>query len=192
MEQLIVIDCQNDFIDGSLACAHSHEAVAAIIAFANARELRVLYTSDWHSPQNKSFAENGGTWPVHCVAGTEGAALSPAFAKEIRVAENRPSPQTVFRKGKNDDVEEYSAFYGENEDGEALCDLAAEHVYVAGIASEYCVRETALSFLAAGHRVTLLADALGYVDKAAHEKNVEDLREKGVEIMWNSEFGMRN
>lgn len=180
MEHLIVVDCQYDFIDGSLACAHSHEAVKYLVDFINSRDVVVDYTSDWHSPTNKSFKVNGGIWPVHCVAGTPGAELDPAFMKDVNNELNRPSAANRFLKGKNDDVEEYSAFEGTNGEGVKLGDVASRHVYVGGIASEYCVRETVLSLLAAGHIVTLLVPGLGYVSKEDHEKNLADLRQKGV------------
>ena len=62
MDHLIIVDCQYDFIDGSLACSHSREAVRNIIAFANANDVECMYTSDWHSKTNKSFKINGGIW----------------------------------------------------------------------------------------------------------------------------------
>ena len=59
MDSLVIVDCQYDFIDGSLACSGSHEAVAYLINFINRHEMEVLYTSDWHSPANRSFK---GEW----------------------------------------------------------------------------------------------------------------------------------
>jgi len=99
---------------------------------------------------------NGGIWPVHCVAGTNGAALDERFARDVKEKGNRPSKENVFLKGKDDFVEEYSAFNGETETGVALKDELTPHVYVAGIATEFCVKETVLAILAAGHSVTLL------------------------------------
>ena len=75
MDSLVIVDCQYDFIDGTLACKHSHEAVEAIIHFLNTHEVKALYTSDWHRPSNQSFKRNGGIWPDHCVQGTKGAEL---------------------------------------------------------------------------------------------------------------------
>ena len=181
MDDLVIVDCQYDFIDGSLACRHAKEAVAYLVSFINSHDVRVLYTSDWHSPSNGSFSENGGIWPAHCVAGTRGAALSDEFLK-IEKKENRPHSGNIFLKGRADDVEEYSAFAGTTEAGLALSETVSAHVYVAGIASEYCVRETVLSLLAAGHSVTLLAEGLGRVDEADHEKSVADLTQRGVAI----------
>ena len=180
MDDLIIVDCQYDFIDGTLACAHSHEAVAWLVDFINTHEVRALYTSDWHSETNGSFKKNGGIWPVHCVAGSEGAALDPSFARDIKRSANRPSKENLFLKGLRDDVEEYSAFHGMNAEGEALHDVASSHVYVGGIASEYCVKETVLSLLQAGRSVTLLVPGLGWVAEEDHKKALQELKGLGA------------
>lgn len=183
MDDLILVDCQHDFIDGTLACAHGAEAVAALVQFLNAHAVRALYTSDWHSPANQSFQMNGGIWPVHCVAGTRGAALDEAFSREVKDEANRPCGKNLFLKGQDDVVEEYSAYNGRNDAGERLGDIVSSHVYVGGIASEYCVRETVLALLEAGHTVTVLTEGLAYVSKKDHEKNLADLRERGVSFL---------
>lgn len=183
MDDLVIVDCQYDFIDGTLACGHSHEAVEALVRFINASPVRCLYTSDWHSASNGSFKVNGGLWPVHCVAGTKGAALDPLFAEKVERPENRPSGKNRFLKGQDDLVEEYSAFNGVNEEGKRLKDVVSSHVFVGGIATEYCVKETVLSLLQAGHSVTLLVNGLGYVSRADHEKTLKELKEKGVSLL---------
>ena len=96
MDHLIIVDCQYDFIDGSLACSHSREAVRNIIAFANANDVECMYTSDWHSKTNKSFKINGGIWPVHCVAGSRGAEVSDEF--RLMSTSRGLQPSTVSRK----------------------------------------------------------------------------------------------
>ena len=182
MDDIVIVDCQYDFIDGSLACQHSHEAVQQLVDFINHHEVRCLYTSDWHSETNGSFKIHGGIWPVHCVAGTHGAALDEAFAEKVKVEENRPNKKNLFLKGQRDDVEEYSAFNGVNAEGKALHEVASSHVYVGGIASEYCVKETVLALLQSGRSVTLLKDCLGYVSEEDHKKTLEELKAKGVVI----------
>ena len=170
MDDLIIVDCQYDFIDGTLACAHSHEAVAWLVDFINTHEVRVLYTSDWHSETNGSFKKNG----------SEGAALDPSFARDIKRSVNRPSKENLFLKGLRDDVEEYSAFHGMNAEGKALHDVASSHVYVGGIASEYCVKETVLSLLQSGRSVTLLVPGLGWVAEEDHKKALQELKGLGA------------
>lgn len=180
MDDIVIVDCQYDFIDGSLACRHSREAVQQLVDFINHHEVRCLYTSDWHNETNGSFKIHGGIWPVHCVAGTHGAALAEAFTKEVKAEENRPQENTVFLKGRRDDVEEYSAFNGINGEGKALHEVASSHVYVGGIASEYCVKETVLALLQSGRTVTLLVSGLGYVSEEGHKETLEELKGLGV------------
>ena len=165
MDSLVIVDCQYDFIDGSLACSGSHEAVAYLINFINRHEMEVLYTSDWHSPANRSFKVNGGIWPIHCVAGEKGSALDRHFFADII------------------DVKEYSAFHGINKKGIPLGTMVTDHVYVGGIASEYCVKETVFELLKAGHKVTLLVKGLGYVDYNGHLAAIDAMKKLGVEIL---------
>lgn len=183
MDDIVVVDCQYDFIDGSLACAGAADAVRYLVNFINTHDVKADYTSDWHSPSNRSFQKNGGIWPVHCVAGTRGADMAEEFTRDVADSGQRPHETNRFLKGKDDETEEYSAFAGTNSRGERLGDVVSRHVYVGGIASEYCVRETVLALLAAGHAVSLLVPGLGYVSKEDHEKNLEDLRGRGVVLI---------
>lgn len=181
MEDLVIVDCQHDFIDGSLACAHAKEGIEEIIRFMKAHEVRALYTSDWHKESNGSFQVNGGIWPIHCVQGSKGASLDERFYEEAPDG-NKPGKENIFYKGIQDDVEEYSAFQAKTEEGKPLWDGLSETVYVAGIALEYCVKETVLDLLKAGHKVILLKEGVGYVDAQDVEKVLLELKEKGVKI----------
>ena len=144
---LIVVDVQNDFADpaGSLAVAGALEilpAVEAEIAAARAADALVVYTQDWHPAVTPHFAKDGGTWPVHCVHETWGAAFHP------RVSVDGP----VVRKGTNGE-DGYSGFSmrdpvsGETTPTE-LVDLLRqrkiERAVVVGLATDYCVRATAI------------------------------------------------
>lgn len=180
---LLVVDCQYDFIDGSLACEGADDAVSAAIAFLNARpDMPALYSADWHSPENRSFDRNGGIWPPHCVAGECGSRIHERFGTDVLRAEQRPSEKTIYRKGTDDLVEEYSAFAARNAEGHTVGQDAGDEVVVCGIASEYCVRESVLDLLKTGRRVTVLANALGWVDREKHEENLRDLEARGVRI----------
>lgn len=185
---LLVIDCQNDFISGSLACQHAEEALQSIIAFVNAHpHLPVYYSADWHSPENQSFRRNGGIWPNHCVAGSEGAELSPLFCRGIVKPSQRPGKETVFYKGKDDVIEEYSAFEARREDGALLRKILPKKILISGIASEFCVRESCLAFHSAGFDVTLLAPLLGWVDETEHRNNLKDLEGRGIRVIRDLE-----
>jgi len=180
-EILVVVDCQVDFIRGTLACRQAEEAVDRIVEYINGNEaLEVLYSMDWHSPENRSFVENGGIWPPHCVRETPGAGLDRRFYDCLNEKRNRPGSRNTFRKGTDDLVEEYSAAGAENELGTRLDQVPGHRVTVCGIASEFCVRETVQSFLEMGKEVTLLTGGLGYVEEEGHRKNLEDLKARGV------------
>ncbi|MBQ9388610.1 MAG: isochorismatase family protein [Synergistaceae bacterium] len=181
--EILVVDCQYDFIDGTLACGHSEEAVKNIIAFINANpSAKIYYSADNHSIRHCSYIPNGGTWPVHCQAGTHGAELHESFFSDIISPSQRPNDSTIYYKGENDSVEEYSAFEAKNKAGKKLCDVLGDEVTVTGIATEFCVRESVLALLNSGRKVTVKADMLGWVDESNHKKTLSELTEKGAII----------
>ena len=182
-EDLLVIDCQYDFIEGSLACIHAKEAVKDIVDFINLHDLNVYYSLDWHNQSNKSFKINGGIWPVHCVKDEKGSKLDDMLYEKVQDVKNIPNEKNMFYKGINDDIEEYSAFNAKNIDGIILNKALSDEVIVCGIASEFCVRETVLDLLKSERKVKLLLNGLGYVEEKDHIKNIEELRELGVEII---------
>ena len=183
MKDILVVDCQYDFIDGSLACAHSQEAVKNIINFINANpSAQVFYSADNHSPKHCSYIPNGGTWPVHCQAGTHGAELHSAFFTDIINPAQRPNESTIYYKGENDSLEEYSAFNAKNKAGEEICDVIGQDVLVCGIASEFCVRESVLALKDSGRKIEVPESMLGWVDGEGHKKNVAELSAMGVNV----------
>lgn len=177
---LIIVDCQNDFISGTMASENGEEAVKNIVDFMNKQgeDLNVYYTSDFHPENHMSFVEQGGPWPSHCVAGTMGAEIHDDFHK----TDYPPNNTNTFFKGRHPKFEEYSGFEGRNGNDIMLKDAVSDEVHIVGIASEYCVLSTALEFLDDGKKVIVHKDMLGYVDKNDHEKALEKLSEKGVEI----------
>ena len=175
-KEILVVDCQYDFIDGTLACGHSEEAVKNIIALINADpNAKVYYSADWHSLNHCSYVPNGGTWPVHCNAGTHGAEIHKSFTDEVKNTAQRPNENTIFYKGDNDSLEEYSAFNARNKSGLELNKLIGNDVIVCGIASEFCVRETVLALLKSGRSVEIPENLLGWVDENNHHKNIKEL-----------------
>ncbi len=183
MRDLLVVDCQYDFIDGSLACGHSEEAVKNIIAFINANpDMKVYYSADNHSCNHCSYTQNGGTWPVHCQAGTHGAEIHTSFYSDVINPAQRPNEDTVYYKGENDKLEEYSAFEAKNKAGRKICDVIGRDVIVSGIASEFCVRESVTALMNSGRNVEVPESMLGWVDEAGHHKNISELRNMGVKV----------
>jgi nicotinamidase/pyrazinamidase len=164
---LIVVDVQNDFADqaGSLSVRGGDTVVPLLadeIARATAAGATVAYTQDWHPEHTPHFAQDGGIWPVHCVRDTWGAALHPSL----------PVAGPIVRKGA-DGEDGYSGFTmrdpltGETVATELEALLAAraiERVVVGGLATDYCVKATALDAVRLGFPTTLLLDAIAAVD----------------------------
>ena len=171
---IVVVDEIYDFIEGgSLACQHSVEAVAATKQLIEQNpDKPVLFVCDHHPADHCSFAAQGGPWPPHCVAGTHGAvihALLQPFVQE----------ELVFYKGCDPALEQYSGFEGRNEAGQTLGDvlelLEPEEVVIAGIATEYCVRNTVKDLRRAGWKVDIAEDCLGWVDAQGHAQTLREL-----------------
>jgi nicotinamidase/pyrazinamidase len=184
---LVVVDVQNDFAqpDGSLSVRGGMDVVpvvnAAVQAARAAGAIRV-YTQDWHPPDTPHFAKDGGTWPVHCVAGTWGA--------EIVASVDVDGP--VVRKGTNGE-DGYSGFSMRDTDTghdvptgleRLLRDAGVERVVIAGLATDYCVRATALDAVRLGFTTVVLGDAVRAVDLAAGDgaAALEEIAAAGVTI----------
>lgn len=185
-KSLLIIDCQNDFISGSLACKNSEKAIPNIIDYINKNpDISVFYSCDFHKSTNRSFQKNGGIWPIHCVQGTEGAALFEKFTSEIKDKNKSPkNADIIFKKGTVDDVEEYSAYNAVNTQNKKLCDVLDHEVIICGIATEYCVKETILELIKNGFNVTILANGLGYVDENNHKNTLKEFEEKNIPIIY--------
>jgi len=177
---LIVVDVQNDFCPGgSLAVAHGEEVVAPLNKLMTEfldRGEPVFKTRDWHPEKTKHFAAYGGTWPVHCVQNTRGAEFHPDLLDDPRV--------TVISKGFDESADGYSGFDG-TELGKKLRDDGVEEVWVGGLATDYCVKETVLGARREGFKVKALADAMRPVNVNPDDgKNaIEEMRNAGAEIV---------
>lgn len=179
-EALLIVDFQNDFTppDGALAVPGGDEIAGRLNELAGSDRFElVVATRDWHPPDHSSFAAQGGPWPVHCVQGTEGAELHSDLDRE-RV-------DVVLDKGQDRETEGYSAF--ERPDlGHLLRDRGVDYVYLAGLATNICVRGTALDALAGGFGVTVDTrasrgvDAEGVVPTA---EAVSELSQAGATVL---------
>ena len=189
---LVVVDMLYDFIDGSLACQNASEAVARTLEYIDSQTkgqggedheildtFPRLFIRDHHPADHSSFVANGGIWPPHCVAGTHGGEihedLLPYAAEEL-----------TFDKGCVKEVEQYSGFDGVNAAGQSLGEilelLDTTDVYVCGIATEYCVRNTCEDLLKAGFKVHLLSGCIAYVDYDGHLKALKEMEQEGISI----------
>jgi len=175
---LIVVDVQNDFCPGgALAVAHGDEVVAPLnnlIEEFLERGEPVFKSRDWHPEKTKHFADYGGTWPVHCVQNTRGAEFHPELMDDIHIR--------VISKGLGDE-DCYSAFDGTNLALE-LRRLGVEEVWVGGLATDYCVKNTVLDALKQGFQVKALKDAMRPVEVNAGDgqRAIEEMQAAGAEI----------
>ncbi|MBW5482267.1 isochorismatase family protein [Streptomyces bambusae] len=196
---LIVVDVQNDFCEGgSLAVAGGADVAAAItelIGQASPGYRHVVATRDHHVDPGDHFARPPAepdyetTWPVHCLAGTEGVGFHPNFAPAVASG----GIAAVFDKGAHEAA--YSGFEGTDENGTGLADwLRARHVTevdVVGIATDHCVRATALDAVREGFRTHVLLDLTAGVAPETTRRALEELRAAGVELSGTPVVGGR-
>jgi len=201
MNALLLIDIQNDFLPGgALAVPRGDEVIAPVNALQAGFNL-VVATQDWHPADHGSFAahhpgkhpgesiELGGLpqvlWPVHCVQGTRGAEFPPAL-QTGRLAR-------VFQKGTDPAIDSYSGFF-DNGRRQAtgldayLRERDVSHVFLCGLATDYCVKATALDARRLGYRVTLVADACRGVELSPGDvaRAIDEMRAAGVEVAYSA------
>ena len=177
---LLVVDMLYDFIDGSLACQQAPEAVAATVDYIGRHKGPILWIQDHHPANHCSFAAQGGPWPPHCVQGTHGAEIH----KDLEPYADDEG--LIFYKGENPAQEQYSGYEGLNEAGQTMGEvlrlMEIEKVLVCGIATEFCVRNTAEDILKDGFKVTVLKDCLAWVDAQGHVKAIEEMKHEGIRV----------
>jgi nicotinamidase/pyrazinamidase len=163
---LLIVDVQNDFCPGgALGVSGGDEIIPLInryIYLFKERGAVIIASRDWHPPVTRHFKEFGGIWPAHCVAESFGA----MFHAELRL----PTACLVFSKGTDPERDDYSALSARNVEGVSLSGFlrkeGTSRLYICGLATDYCVRQTALDGLREGFGITVLADAVRGVDLA--------------------------
>ncbi len=187
---LVVVDMQNDFADpaGNLAVTDGDAIVPIVneaVRAALDASVLVIATQDWHPESTPHFAKDGGVWPVHCVAGTWGAELHPSL--ELPVAVPR------VRKGANGE-DGYSGFTMRHPStGEEIATelegllrgRRVELIVVCGLATDYCVKATAIDAIRLGFAVSLLGDAVAAVNLAPDDGDqaLAEMAEAGVTLV---------
>ncbi len=171
---LIAVDVQRDFLPGgSLGVAGGTSVVGPVLSLAAHADV-VVATRDFHPADHCSFTARGGPWPPHCVIGTDGARIHPDVDAIADL---------VVSKGTDPDVEAYSGF-----DGTGLVAilraLDVTKLLIGGLATDYCVRATALAATREGFHTTVVVDALRPVDAAAGDgdRALEEMRAAGVAL----------
>ena len=185
---LFIIDVQNDFTeDGALGVEGGDAVAAGITAYLRAHPDRydiVIASRDWHDPDNS----NGGhfaldadpdfvdTWPVHCVAGTVGAQYDPGLDVDL--------VDVHIRKGQGKPA--YSIFEGTDDEGlelpVVLDKLGVDDVDVVGIATDYCVRASALDAIASGRHVRVIDDLIAGVAPTSSEAALREIAQAGGDV----------
>ena len=190
---VLVIDVQRDFCAGGALAVPAGDAVVPVlndvIRGAADRRMPVYASRDWHPATTGHFVTGGGVWPVHCVAGSDGARFHP----DLRL----PADAAVVSKGVEADEDGFSAFDGRLEDGatleESLRAAGVARLIVGGLATDYCVRATVLDGLRKGWPVTLLTDAVAAVNLERDDgtRALEEMRATGavlrpsIELRWS-------
>jgi nicotinamidase/pyrazinamidase len=181
-DALIVVDVQRDFCPGgALAVPQGDQVVPAINRLLALTDWLTVATRDWHPANHASFATHGGTWPPHCVADTEGAAFHPTL-DVTRIRE-------VVSKATRRDVEAYSGFQ-DTDLGAHLAARGIRRVFVTGLATDYCVKATALDARKAGLDVIVITDAIRGVEVHPGDcaAAMEEMRRAGIRFMQSADL----
>jgi nicotinamidase/pyrazinamidase len=184
-DALLLVDPQNDFCPGgSLPVAEGDQVMPVLSAWAEAAEMAgvpVFVSRDWHPRRTTHFKEFGGVWPPHCVQDTWGA----EFHADLRL----PRSARIVSKGMGETEDAYSAFQARDDSETPLATLLREagvgHLYVMGLATDYCVQASALGGLESGLRVTVVARGIRAVNVQAQdgEEAVGRMRAAGVRVV---------
>ena len=197
MNALIIVDMQNDFIEGGALAVPGGKGLVPLVNKLQPQFDLVVATQDWHPANHGSFAANHPgektydaidldglaqtLWPIHCVQNTPGADFAPGLDRSRWAA--------IFQKGTDPTVDSYSGLFDNGKRratglGDFLKKRGVDQVYVLGLATDYCVKFTALDSAALGFKTTLIEDASRGVDLRPGdvEKAINEMRQAGVHI----------
>jgi nicotinamidase/pyrazinamidase len=164
-QALLLVDLQNDFFPprGTLAVPYGDQIIPVVNEYINkfqGKGLPIFASRDWHPLKTRHFKDHGGLWPPHCVQNTPGARFHPDILL--------PDETVIVSKGMKPEEEAYSVFQAfgpaENDFTSILDTLGIKHIYVAGLATDYCVKSTVLDACTMGLQVTILLDGIRGVD----------------------------
>jgi len=184
-DALLITDMQKDFLPGgALPVSGGDEIIPVLNSYEERFEeahAHIFASRDWHPPNHISFKAQGGLWPAHCVQGTDGAKFSP----DLKL----PAGVVVISKATNPEHESYSVFDGTSFAHELrMCDV--KRLFVAGLATDYCVVNTVLDARKLGYETVVLMDAtLGInVEPGDVDRAIETMLKAGVEQATNDDF----
>ena len=206
MRCLILVDIQNDFLPGGALAVPDGDAVIPITNQLQPAFELVVATQDWHPARHGSFAANHAgkkhfeqidlnglsqtLWPVHCVQNTQGAALASAL--------NQSKIAKVFQKGTDAGIDSYSGFFDNGHRkstglGEWLKEKGVKEVFVSGLATDYCVKFTALDAVQSGFKTTVIKDASRGVNLRPDDvkEAISEMERAGVSIVQSTDILQR-
>lgn len=185
-DALIVVDVQQDFCPGGALAVKDGDAVVPVINRTAPLFSHHVYTRDWHPVNHCSFSNTpeyrDGSWPIHCVQNTPGA----AFHSELHV----PKDALIISKATSPNTEAYSGF--DNPDlGEALRRRGVTRIFICGLATDYCVKATALDAIQYGFRVVVVEDACRAVDvpPGSGAAAIETMKQAGATVCLSGVLG---
>lgn len=179
-DALLIVDVQHDFLPGgALGVKHGDEVISPLnlcMALFEEKGLPILASRDWHPPDHCSFRERGGPWPVHCVQNTHGAEFSAAL--------RLPPGAGIVNKADARDREAYSVFGGTDLD-QRLKRAGVRRIFIGGLATDYCVLNTAIDAHALGYEYFVLVDAVRAVDvkPGDGERALAEMRRLGAHLI---------
>lgn len=202
MKALVIVDIQNDFCPGGALPVKEGDRIVPVVNDLQEHFDLVVATQDWHPPDHMSFASNHGRkpgevvrvkgieqilWPDHCVQGSRGAEFVNGF-KTDRVAH-------VFKKGMDKWIDSYSCFFDnahlkDTGLGDYLKKKGVDGVYLAGLATDYCVKYSALDAVELGFKTSVIEDACRGIDLSEGDLNraLVEMKTRGVRILKSEEI----
>lgn len=188
---LLVVDVQNDFCPGgALAVPRGNEVVEPlnkVIRLFDRNHWPIFFSRDWHPPNTRHFKEFGGVWPVHCVARTPGANFHPDLSI--------PKGAYIIDKGVDEFRDGYSAFDGhiylsDSSLEEMLREFGLTELYAGGLATDYCVKNSALDSVRNGHKTCLIIDACRAVNLQPNDSfnAIQEMRKAGITLTRSDEL----
>jgi nicotinamidase/pyrazinamidase len=179
MRALLIVDLQNDFCPGGALAVKEGDKVIPVINKIMDKFKIVVASKDWHPDDSVHFDK----WPKHCIRNTKGAGFHPDL--------NTKSINKVFLKGTEGKDDGYSAFQATNENLEKyLKDMDVDELYITGLATDYCVLQSALDAIKKGFRTYVLTDAVMAVNvnERDGEMALEEMKEAGITLLESESF----
>jgi len=182
---LVIVDVQNDFCPGGALEVYNADEIILVInrymELFRGKGLPIIASRDWHPRETKHFEKYGGIWPEHCV--------QRSFGAMFRAGLLLPPDTLVFSKGMDPERDDYSALQARNDTGTSMTDVLKKvgirELYICGLATDYCVRQTALEGLHLGFSITVLVDAVRGVElnPGDSKRALDELEAAGAVLM---------